>query len=235
MLKKIVFAIASLVLVLVNTIYAQSQLRFHIPVFPPYMFEKDGKISGTGVELVEKILKEAGIQYEFKICSNYGKALTDLKNEECDGFFLASQSAERDDVAVFSNMVVMNKWCWFYPADKPVNPKDTNFKAEARVGTHLNSNTHKWLQENGYHVTGAPSNIDSILKMLKENRTNVVFLSEAVFLDTLGKVGENPENYKSVLQTEKPFGIYVSKQYVSKNPGVMEKINAAIVKVIPKK
>jgi len=68
--------------------------------------------------------------------------------------------------------------------------------------------------------------------MLKLNRINVVFLAEAVFFDLIHKSGEKKKSYKKVLQQKKPFGIYISKEYLLKNPGIMENINAAIGKVV---
>jgi len=212
--------------------FAQSIVKFNLPHFPPYTFEKDGVIQGIGVELVDKIFKEARIQYTVKVVPNYGRAIQEIKAGRADGFFLASQNAERDAIAVFSNPVTTNNWCWFFPVGSKLNPKDEIFKADAKVGTQLNTNTHKWLKKNGYNVAGSPPHVDAILKMLKLNRINVVFLAEAVFFDLIHKSGEKKKSYKKVLQQKKPFGIYISKEYLLKNPGIMENINAAIGKVV---
>ena len=231
MFRRSSLVIVLLILMWSNCGYAQKEIIFHVPDFPPYTFEKDGKIQGIGIELVDKILKEAGIQYSLKLVPNYGRAVQNVKIGHSDGFFLASQNAERDKIAVFSNPVVINRWCWFLPANSTLNPNDAIFKTKARVGTFLNSNTHKWLMRKGYNVTGSPTEVDSLLKMLNMNRINVVFLAEAVFLESISKVGEKPESYEKVVQVEKPFGIYISKDYLSKNPSIMEKINIAIDKM----
>jgi polar amino acid transport system substrate-binding protein len=130
-------------------VYAQAVMEFHLPVFPPYTFEKDGKIQGIAVELVGQILKEAGIQYTIDLVPNYGRAIANVKIGLSDGFFLASQNSERDNIAVFSNPVTNNNWCWFYPVNSKLDPKDGEFKANAKVGTILNANTHKWLKKMG--------------------------------------------------------------------------------------
>ena len=231
MFKRPGLFIVILFLIWGNCGHAQSEMIFHVPNFPPYQFEKDGKIQGIGIELVDKIMREAGIQFSLKLVSNYGIAVYDVRAGNSDGFFLASQNAERDEIAGFSNSVAINRWCWFLPANSTLNPKEENFKAKASVGTYLNSNTHKWLRKNGYNVTGSPENIESLFKMLKKNRINVVLLAEAAFYEAASKAGEKQESFRKVVQVEKPFGIYVSKDYLSKNPGIMEKLNAAIIKV----
>ncbi len=63
--------------------------------------------------------------------------------------------------------------------------------------------------------------------MLKLGRIDTFFVSELAFLEC---VPENErKNYKTVLQEQKPFGIYISKKYLEKNPAVMDKINHAIM------
>ncbi len=227
LIKKSVLIVLLIIIAGCN-IYAQSEIRFHIPNFAPYTFNKDGKIQGIGTETVDRIMKEAGIDYSLKLVSDYGIAVNEIKTGHSDGFFLASQNAERDKIAVFSKPVVINNWCWFFPADSTLNPKESNFKTKARVGTYANTNTHLWLEKNGYNVVASPGNIDELLDMMITNRINAVFLAELVFYEAIKKLGEQPDNFKKVVEVEKPFGIYISKDYLSKNPGTMEKINAAI-------
>lgn len=232
MLNRLTFIVSLIIFAWIDLGYSQNILRLAIPDFPPYTFKKDGKTQGSGVEKVDKIMKEAGIQYTVEYRENYARVFEETKSGLADGFFLASQNAERDKIAVFSNPVFINRWCWFYPIDSTlINPKEVNFKNKAKVGTYLNSNTHQWLIKNGYKVTGSPSNIESLIKMLKADRINVVFLAESVFLDAISKIGEKPERYKKIIQDEKPFGIYISKEYLKKNPDVMNKVNIAINKV----
>ncbi len=231
MLKKLVWVTALLILVGSGCVSAQSKIEFHVPVFPPYTFEKDGKIQGIGVERVSQILDDAGLEYTLKLVSNYGRCVADVRGGLADGFFLASQNAERDKIAVFSNTVMINRWCWFLPTDSTLNPTGPDFKSQARVGTYLNTNTEKWLRKNKYHVAGNPSQIDALIKMLKNNRINCIFLAEHVFYDALNQLGGKADDYRKIIEAAKPFGIYISKTYLSENPGVIEKINAAITKI----
>lgn len=232
MLKRLTFIVSLIIFTWIDLGYSQNILRLIIPDYPPYTFKKDGKIQGSGVEKVDKIMKEAGIKYSLEFRENYARVLKETVDGLADGFFLASQNADRDKAAVFSNPVFINRWCWFYPIDSTlINPKDVNFKDKAKVGTILNSNLHQWLTKNGYKVTGSPTNAESLIKMLKADRINIVFSAESVFLDAISKLGEKPEQYKKVIQDEKPFGIYISKEYLKKNPDVMNKVNIAINKV----
>lgn len=215
-----------------NYIYSQELIRFVIPDYPPYTFEKDGKYQGIGVDLIDTVMKEAAIQYSIQIVPNHGRAFENTIQGYADGFFLASENSERNEIAVLSKPLVINKWCWVYPKNSSlVEPSNTKFKEQAKVGTPMNTNLHKWLIENKYAVS-SPPNADVLFKMLKSDYINVLFLPDAIAFDLIKKEGDKAENYKIVVHKELPFGIYISKKYLSANPDTMTKINAAIDKVI---
>jgi len=224
-------AVLTLVMVLLNVGIAFSEIRFAVPDFPPYMLEKGGRVQGLGVDAVSKIMKEINTPYSMTI-SNYGRAVQEVKSGKADGFFLATKNAERDAIAVLSDTVMLNRWCWFLPAGSTFDPKSPSFKEKAKIGTQLNSNTHKWLTDKGYKVIGTPAHAEQLPNLLlKANNVDAVFLAEAVFTDAAQKSGFSDEKYKVVLQEEKPFGIYISKTYLANNPGFMEKLNGAIKKL----
>ncbi|MEH6467386.1 MAG: hypothetical protein V7722_07110 [Porticoccus sp.] len=152
-----------------------------------------------------------------------------VKDGENDGFFLASQNTERDKVAVFSNPVTTNRWSWFLSADSTLDPQDPASKTSIRVATHLNTNTHKWLKKNGYKkIQGVPDAESLPVFFLEFNRADTVFLAEMVFVSSANRAGILSNRYKQVVQIAKPFGIYISKSYLLKNPGFMESLNNAI-------
>ena len=86
---------------------AYDEITFTVPNFHPYTYQDDGKIKGIGVDVVTELLDEMKVQNKIKFSPNYGRALDDLKKGKVDGFFLASQNAERDNVAVFSSRIAL--------------------------------------------------------------------------------------------------------------------------------
>ncbi len=212
--------------------HANDKIRFHVSNFPPYAYKENDQIKGIGVELVAKIMRQAGVEYELELVPNYGRALHSITEAKSDGFFLASQNGERDAIAVLSLPVVINRWCWFIPADSKLDPASAQFKAQARVGTHLHSNTQKWLIDANYTVTGAPSSIESLFEMSKRGRINAIFLSELVFYDAQKRAGQSGAGFTRIVHSERPFGIYISKDYLAKHPDFLAKLNKAIAEVV---
>jgi polar amino acid transport system substrate-binding protein len=93
--------------------------------------------------------------------------------------------------------------------------------------------THNWLTKNGYRVHSL-KNIDALPEyLLVSKKVNAVFLSALAFKSAAEKSGIVSNRYERILQERRPFGIYLSRQYLSKNPKALKRINAAIGSVKP--
>nr|WP_289847724.1 transporter substrate-binding domain-containing protein [Pseudoalteromonas sp. C2R02] len=213
---------------------AVEPIRFVVPNFPPYMYQKNGELTGEGVSRVSKILKKAAIPFSFKLTTDYDRAIYEVKSGYSDGFFLASQNGERDKIAVFTKPVMQNAWCWFLLRTSNLDPDSAKFKL-ANVGTILNTNTHKWLSKHKFVSVSGVLEPDTLLKMLSKGRLDAIFLSEAVFLEAIDKLGHSRSYYKTVVQKVRPFGMYLSKGYLAQNPEALETINKAIETLYPVK
>lgn len=211
---------------------ADIQIRFVVPEYNPYTYtDAQGNFKGVGVEMFIEVMKElaANYTYTLKAVPNHARALEEVTAGRADGFFLASKNAQRDAVAVFSESCMLNRWCWYLLADSTMDPKDPNFKNVARVGTLINTNIQIWLQERNYKITSTPDDEKVIPQILKLKRADAFLMAELVFW--AGVKEEEKKDFKQVVELEQPFGMYISKEFLSKNPGFMESLNAAIIKI----
>lgn len=231
MFKKVIWLCLLLILKGDDPLLACEKVNFVVPNFEPYTFEKEGKIEGIGVDFVEDIMKKIGTPFTLELVPNYGRAVSETMTGRADGFFLASENEERNRIAVFSDPIVVNQWCWFLPVSSNLNPKSTGFKETARIGTHLHSNTHKWLKKNDFHISATTKDVDDLINLIEKGRVDAVFLAEIVFLHIAKKKGISSGKYRQVFQAPQPFGIYISKQYLSRNTGFMDKLNQAIEEI----
>ncbi len=203
---------------------------FAVPDFSPYTYpDESGNLAGVGVEIIGKVLDELGVSYKLLLVSNHGRALNDTIAGDADGFFLASQNDERDDVARFSDTVMINNWNWFLPAGSDLDPHHESFRENAAVGSIINTNTEKWLTDNGYSVSVTPSDPVSCVDVLLEERADAMFMAELVFLQGVEEHEEAEEaDFISIIEQGTPFGIYISNKYLDDNPDFMDRINDAI-------
>jgi ABC-type amino acid transport substrate-binding protein len=204
------------------------ELKLVVPEFPPYTYLEQHKAVGIGIDLVEPVLKNVQLNASIKVVKDYALALFLVKNGQADGFFLASQNPQRDEVAVFSEPLLNNRWCWYISPENQYMPDHPAFKHHAKIAAIRNTNTQHWLLQQGYKVIGKPTTPQSLYKMMLAKRVNAIFIAEVVFENTLP-----PEltQWKKIVAVEKPFGIYLSKSFVQQHPAVLLNINAEIKKM----
>ncbi len=225
---KLNFSFNLFFLFITQCVHASEPMRFVLPNFPPYTYQDQEEIAGIGVVRVKKILEAAGIEYNLSLTTDYDRAIYELRKGNSDGFFLASKNNERDQIAVFTKPAMLNAWVWILPATSKMTPDTAEFKNNALVGTILNTNTHKWLIKNQYKVGGKVLETAALIKMLNKGRLDALFLSQSVFELGLNESGGVATQYQLIVQNIRPFGIYISKQYLAKNPDVVKKLNKVI-------
>lgn len=208
-------------------------LRFAVPEYSPFTTQINGKAAGLGVEKVQLILKEAGFSIEVHVVPNYSRCLLEVQNNAADGFFLGSQNKERDALATMTLPVMTNNWIWVTQKNAPLKPESLDFKTKARIGVMLNTNPHSWLKDQKYKVIGTPSNIGNLIEMLDLGRIDSALIPELVFMESIRNQSKRLDEYRMVVQSRNPFGIYLSKQYLAKNPDVLGRINAVIKRQTP--
>jgi polar amino acid transport system substrate-binding protein len=164
--------------------------------------------------------------YTIRLVPNYGRALAEVKSGRADGFFLATENIERNHYATLSEPVVINNWSWFYFKDNKGLVND-DFKSIKKIGTILNTNTHKWLNTNNYSVSYATGDPIQLVELLSRKRLDAVFLAEAVFLDAYESIGNLPP-FEQYVEHARPMGIYLSNTYLEKYPNLLSQLNTSI-------
>ena len=200
------------------------------PYFPPYTYEQNQEIIGVGPELIRRVFANTNIPYKITMVEDYGKAVHVIKAKLADGMFLASQNAERDALAAFTQPLMINKWSWFMLKDSEIDTKSETFKLQAGIGTIKGTNTYKWLNKNGYSILAQPVDASSLVAMLKSHRIDAAFVADAVFENALDQ--QELSQFKKVVEVEKPFGMYISHDYLKKHPNSLAQINRSIEEVI---
>ncbi|MCG9677190.1 MULTISPECIES: substrate-binding periplasmic protein [Vibrio] len=207
--------------------HAAYDMHFFLPDFPPYTMVNDqGQPDGIGLEKVLPILSSIGVNYTVTVSSNHGRALSELRKERSDGFFMASKNEERDKYAVFSEPVMINRWVWVVRTEdmNGFDPHSDTFKANAKVASLLNTNTSYWLKNQGYQISPPATNPSGLVEKLDNKEIDAFLVAEVVFLHDVIDL----EGYGVVLEEEKAFGLYISKRFLEQHPEFMEKLNTAI-------
>lgn len=140
-------------------------------------------------------------------------------------FFLATESAERNKVAEFSEPVLKIEWTWVWLKQRSdLNPDSSNFKHNAQVSAQSNSNIHRWLKEHNYQVTAGTTDIRGLLNLLKYKRVDAILLPELIVKTLLAEQAVDADLYSFQQEIHLPFSIYINKNYLKKHPDFMQKL-----------
>ncbi|MBY0420058.1 MAG: transporter substrate-binding domain-containing protein, partial [Pararheinheimera sp.] len=143
---------------------AKEELRFLMPDYPPYTYQENGHNKGIGYEAVAAIMADLEQPFLVQLVPHFGRAIVELQQDTVDGFFLATESHERNKNAEFSEPVLMIQWTWVWLKQRTdLVPGSANFKLKAQVSAQTNSNAFHWLKQHHYQVTAGTSDIRGLL------------------------------------------------------------------------
>lgn len=216
------------VLLAVSSAVQAQPLRLTTQQQPPYnMEDAKGRQSGLALETVVCALKHMQYPYSIQFLP-WLRAQNMVKNGQADGFFPASQNAERDRFAILSETVAPQQWRWYLPADSTVDPTSADFRSQSTVGAYLGSNMQSWLKQTGYSIYAVPYTHDQLLRVLLAGRVQAVLASDLAMQEAIAKAGAE-QRVRSVLQQDKPMGVYFSLQFLAgASPDFLPRFNTEV-------
>lgn len=208
---------------------AKEPLQFLMPDYPPYTYQENGRNKGIGYEAVAAIMADLQLSFSVQLVPHFGRAIADLQQDNVDGFFLATESAERNKNTEFSEPVLMIQWSWVWLKQRTdLQPGSNSFKQKAVVSAQTNSNTYQWLKEQNYKVTAGTSDIRGLLNLLQFKRVEAILLPELTIKTLMAEQEIDTALFNFQQEVNLPFAIYINKVYLQKHPEFMQQLNAAI-------
>ena len=208
---------------------SKDELRFLMPDYPPYTYQENGRNQGIGYEAVAAIMLDLEQPFSVQLVPHFGRAIVELQQDTVDGFFLATESADRNKNAEFSEPVLMIQWTWVWLKQRTdLVPGSENFKHKAQVSAQTNSNAFRWLKEHHYQVTAGTNDIRGLLNLLKFKRVDAILLPQLTAKTLMAEQDVDTGLFNFQQEINLPFAIYINKTYLKKHPQFMQRLNAAI-------
>lgn len=200
-----------------------------MPDYPPYTYQVNGRNQGIGYEAVAAIMLDLEQPFSVHLVPHFGRAIVELQQDTVDGFFLATESAERNKNAEFSEPVLTIQWTWVWLTKRTdLVPGSESFKHKAQVSAQTNSNAYRWLKEHHYQVTAGTSDIRGLLNLLKFKRVDAILLPELTIKTLMAEQHIDTALFNFQQEISLPFAIYINKTYLNNHPQFMQQLNAAI-------
>ncbi len=203
-----------------------AKLKLGTHELPPYSQQVNGQAEGLAVQAVRCALRKQGVAVEF-VFLPWARAQSAARQGELDGFFAASQSAERDAWAMLSAPIAPQQWRWYLLRESRQDPLSPEFRQQARVSSFLGGNMLSWLRQEGYQLEAAPPRNEQLLQMLLKRRVDAVLANHLVMERLLAEQDASGQ-IRSVLQQDKPLGVYFSQRFTAAHPNFLPRFNQAL-------
>ena len=194
---------------------------------PPYgSYQSDGTFKGIAYDRVECALNLMNVKLVLNV-RPWNRAQFEVQRGIADGFFAGSKNEEREQYAVRSVEIADQKWQWYMLKKSKWDVNSLDFQTNAKVSSFLGANMRKWLKENHYNITTAPSNTTGLAEMLLRGRVDAALANNYVMDQVLEEMGSEHEVQRHVLKS-KPLYMYFGQHFIAENSDFLTLFNSSI-------
>ncbi|MDN3610126.1 transporter substrate-binding domain-containing protein [Vibrio ostreicida] len=194
--------------------------------WPPYQSYQQAQMQGLAVDKVKCALSHMGQPYQLTM-TVWSDAQLRVQSGNQHGFFVATQTAERDEYATISDPIAQQRLRWYFGPG--VDPKINELtKVNLKFSAKFGSSKWFWLKRNGFNVVKQPRDANVLLKLLKQREIDVALEDEKVFGSELNEATLPEDFFPSQVMETKPMGVYFSNRFLTKYSGFLSAFNTAI-------
>ncbi|MGY3569809.1 transporter substrate-binding domain-containing protein [Vibrio sp. SCSIO 43135] len=203
-----------------------ARLQLTTQNWAPYQEYTGGQMHGIALDKVKCALGKMGQPYQITMTS-WSDAQLRVHSGSQHGFFVATQTTERDEYATLSDPIAQQKLSWYFGPG--VEPKiDELSKVNLKFSAKFGSNKWFWLKRNGFNVVKQPRDAKVLLRLLKQREIDIALEDELVFKTELQQALLPADFFRSELLDTKEMGVYFSKRFLNQYSGFLESFNAAV-------
>lgn len=229
------YALFALLLLTSNS-YAQAKsVRLATHNLAPYGYwttdfkstKADSRFQGDAVDMVRCAFAKIEENVQITVVP-WQRAQALARYNAVDGFFAASQRANRDEFAQLSETIAEQTWTWYFLQSSAIKPSSKGFKQRAKVSSFRGANMQKWLKSHQYRTSTAPVDSSKLLSMLLAKRYDAILVNDLVMAELL-KTHPKADLLESEPLKSKPLGVYFTKQFLAQEPSFLTRFNQAVL------
>lgn len=163
--------------------------------FPPYNFTEGGKLTGLGTEVVEAVLKEAGVQGEFQSLP-WARAYETAANVPGVLIYSMVRTAERDKLFKWVGIIASTEYYLFSLSDRKVQITTIEEARRLQVGAVSQSIGEQFLLSKGFVKgknlqSGAKNELN--FEKLRLGRVDLWIMNRVTAYNLVRQSGQDPE------------------------------------------
>lgn len=205
-----------------------SRLLLTTQDWAPYQEFKEARMQGVALDRVKCALSKMGQPYQITMTS-WSDAQLRVQSGTQHGFFVATQTEERDEFATLSVPIAQQQLQWYFGPGVEANIDELS-KVNMKFSAKFGSSKWFWLKRNGYHVVKQPRDAKVLLKLLKEREIDIALEDKLVFEEELNSAAMPLDYFNTQVLETKDMGVYFSNRFLSKYSGFLESFNLAVTK-----
>jgi polar amino acid transport system substrate-binding protein len=181
-----------------SLLYAQPTLSINTENFPPFSFEENGSIVGAATEIVEMVMKSAGLRYSIELYP-WARCYTLAKNTPNTFIYAISRRANREKHFIWIGVITPAKQSFFSLKERgDIQIIDIEDAHKYRIGTTVEDARDTYLINKGFN----PKEIDRLggkeghlknYQKLKLGRIDLWPMPDAVAYFVVRRTGDDPE------------------------------------------
>ncbi len=208
-----------IVLILLFSLCARSEIQLGTAIMPPYQKETLAGISGSAVDTILCALEKIPVDANIEVFPS-SRLVYSLNHLDMDAIF--SLGDREPTIGVPSSPVVLEKWYWFYNKyDLEITPNNKNLYVAVVRG----SEAEYWLRNKKYLNLVSVKLIKQALKMLNAGRVGAVLADNLQVQEASREMKlMSPSKYTS-FQKFTSLKVYFSPSFIDKNPSVLPEFN----------
>lgn len=196
----------------------------------PYHVATEYGSDGIAVRAIACIFARMNQPYSIEK-KPWARVQHETKNGSLDGFFSASQNAERDSYATLSKVFLPQQRSFYILKKHNINQslQLEDIKRQLTFAARAGSNALHSLHKKGYPVIVTPKSEQQLLMSLDKQRVGAILENTLVFESLIRKEGRSLDEFYKVPLEEKRMGVYFSNRYLKKYPEFLAKFNNNVV------
>jgi polar amino acid transport system substrate-binding protein len=131
--------------------YAIPPLRAVTEELPPYNMVRDGRVTGMGTEVVEAVLRQAGLQVEIKSMP-WARAYDEGLHDENVLIYSIARTPEREGLFQWVGSIAPSRLFLYALASHPVQLANLEQAREYQIGTVKDDVSEQYLISKGFEV-----------------------------------------------------------------------------------
>ncbi|OIQ26215.1 transporter substrate-binding domain-containing protein [uncultured Vibrio sp.] len=208
--------------------YGPSRLLLTTQDWAPYQEYKNGQMQGLALDTVKCTLGKMSQPYKITMTS-WSEAQLKVHSGTQHGFFVATNTQERNEYATLSDPIAEQKLYWYFGPGVPAKIDELS-KLNLKFSAKFGSNKWFWLKRNGYNVVKQPRDAKVLLKLLKSREIDIALEDQLVFDAEIEQALLPSDYFQSELVETKAMGVYFSNRFLGQYKGFLDNFNLALAK-----